>query len=625
GRGAEGSEGTDATFLKKKVFDNSMRRSSSSLTEDAETPKGTVPVKVFQWPSSPSSAAQKQDKNMDTQRTDTFGKTEIVVNSVPLEGAGNNYASRGDGVPTITRNPSAADSVVDGWNPNALRRLSSKYDTDNEDSTLRQSRPASRRGQIPCFSDLPEGDEATNDASGGNMRLSVPPTTFNTASYNSAGVGAALSPIHSVRSSVVDLSQPISLDALRDTGMFSLTPSSGAGGKHARKRSHTRRPSIVPVDHENDSDSIASDCQAVSEDGSSSSSCPSPSSSDDDADDERDMSRASSESTTDGGNKRDAAPAVVDTSGDDRSISVASEAAVPAPMMVMGPNGFASPSIQAPPAPSQQAPPLADPKSAKSKGDPSSCPVNDPFFFNGPDGNKTSVFGSPAPSDRLSGVGAGIGNPEIVVGDANSRMFGSNPISATDANNSSLWAAAAAAAHRRNATTISLSSELRNMDSASRMDPETETPSVLRQALRVLGLVKSASRVMPGPGPNAPEHVGPTPPAPDSSAIPNSFRSGSIPPTPVKPANIVDEGGLAGILSSSGKVIMDAPVSGDGGVGVIPPLVKPDGQGHGVLGKTPMISPSGSSCSDTDSETSDSSEEVAAQARAEVEGDVEEG
>lgn len=447
----------------------------------------------------------------------------------------------------ITRNVSAAESVVDVWTPHALRRLSSKYDTDTE-STLKQSRPVSKRGAIPAFSDLKEGEEGA-----GTPVRRVPSTTFNTVPYGEAVADAmtALSPIDSVHN-IVDLSQPISLDELRAPGSPSdLTP----GSRGHQKISSTKCSSIVHMDTRDNLE-----LEGV-EDVSDSSSV------------------ASSRSL-------DSRPPTPKSTGA-RDVKSAEEGEGDEPEKS---DSVSTVTIQGPP--TETSPMALFPSPMDSKGGCDVLATQGQFYFSG-DGSK-SVLGSPSLSNAPDNS-----VPTFVVGGENS-----NPIFAADANNSSLWAAAAAAAHRRNTSAMSLSSELQAINQASRTNPEVENPSVLRQALRLVGLVKSASRVMPGPGSET--STTRRPPSPDASAVPRPSDSsiGISITTPVKP-------GAPGPISVTPLKPDQAPFFN--GVG-------------GELGKTPLASPHGSDTgSSTSPSTVASSPRAGATARVEAEGDMEEG
>lgn len=528
---------------KKQVLDPLVR--STSTVENDITPHSGVAKVFLLHKKADGNGVQQQDQD----------EIKILVQDNPSPSGGlsaSSSSSSSSSITTsrvITRNASAADSVVDVWTPAALRRLSSKYDTDTE-SSLKQSRPVSKRGVIPAFADVEEGEESAGTPAG-----RVAPTVFDTAPYGGGrNVKAGLSPIHSVRGSMIDLSQPISLDALRDP--VSTVDSTPRNAGHQRKVSLTRRPSIVPMDSvesfELDEVEHVSESESVS--SASSSRPPTP--------------------TT----QAPWAGAVEDEDDEPEKSDSVSTVAIQGPLM-------------------EEPPPALFPSPMDSKGNNGGVSTNDPFCFNGDTGK--SVLGSPALSSAPSNA------PKFVVGDNPNSIF------AADANNSSLWAAAAAAAHRRNASALSLSSELQAMSQVSRTNPETENPSVLRQALRLVGLVKSASRVMPGPGPES--SANPRPPSPDASALlPGLFDSG-----------------ISIKITSPAKTGGSSFMSGEGNKSVTP--LKPDQSpffaGEGGVEKTPMVSPSGSETGSSTSSTSTaaSSPRAAAAARVEVEGDVEEG
>lgn len=207
---------------------------------------------------------------------------------------------------------------------------------------------------------------------------------------------------------------------------------------------------------------------------------------------------------------------------------------------------------------------------AMNDGEKNDCGASYPFFFDGTSNNDvTAMLGSPAVS--MKSMKPCLGSPALsVLGKG--AIITENGLSSADANHSTIWATAAAAAHALNASHTTVSDELKSMSTASAGHAKSENGSKLRQ---LIGLFKSTSRVVPG-------RVNRPPPGPDSNALPELPTTGrhDIPLTPVKLR-------LPEFVSATPSAAATPSKPSIAGPGMPAPFA------GGLLGKTPLPSPTG--------------------------------
>lgn len=540
---------------------------SSSTEPDTPPPSNTTATKLFLPP-----------------------KVEIVQQQEYRQRPPSRSFKRGE----IVRVGSAAESVVDSWTPDVAGN--NPFDTapyngdDGEQPTVRLARPASKRRNVPAFTEsfstVDDGEagaggtfDATNplyDALSlrrpASKRGRIPvfireafesregetgeEGAFHSTNpmYRSSGGVSVLSPIPSVLSNnnaVVEWNKPLSLDNLRFDGQGKVE---GVFFKDPAN----------PAEHGTTAPSSRSPASAFASNDDSSGA---------DADEEY-------SSSTEGEERVSPTPEYRGVLTDSHAVvSLKEQAAITAgegPVVTL---------------PTQR---LED-SAVAGNGTPATdeFEVSHLFCF---DRNSSSRMAKLA-AESLANDG------RVVERDSTGAIITDNRISPFDADNASLWATAAAAAaaaaaatsHRRSASNLSsVSGGGRSRTSSTSGDVAPEIVSQAWKVLRRVGLARSTAKV-------APVRTMPRPPAPESSASPLPLFIGKKP-----------------------DLTVDGPEKGRA----------PSFGADGILGKTPLVTPLRTDSSDEDtvdgtssSTASDASPRgrLGARAELEVEGDLEDG